>query len=281
MSVFIRYPGGKTKAFTTSWDDGASEDIRLVQLMREYGIKGTFNLNSAMFGGFFELDGRPFRNLTLQQVKQLYIPNGMEVAVHGALHRELSAEPDQTVLWELISDRKALEQIADCPVHGMAYPYGRYNDRTMDIAGSLGIKYARTIRENRDFSLPENWMEFSVTCHFGDRDAVSLIRRFLNEQPERDAFFGGIWGHSYEIQQLDAWEEVEELFAMVSGKNDIWHATAAEIFNYTEAYRSLDYTFDGRFCRNPSAVDVWLKYNDEITVIPSGATVNLPQKRTE
>lgn len=44
----LRFPGGKTRALTFSYDDGISQDMRLVQLFNLYGLKGTFNLNSGI-----------------------------------------------------------------------------------------------------------------------------------------------------------------------------------------------------------------------------------------
>ena len=39
---------GKRKALTFSYDDGVQEDKRLVALLNRYGMKGTFNLGSAL-----------------------------------------------------------------------------------------------------------------------------------------------------------------------------------------------------------------------------------------
>ena len=40
------FPGGKTKAFVFSTDDGPVHDRRLVALLNKYQLKGTFHLNS-------------------------------------------------------------------------------------------------------------------------------------------------------------------------------------------------------------------------------------------
>ena len=42
--------GGKKKAVTLSFDDGVTQDRRLVELLNRYQLKATFNLNSACFG---------------------------------------------------------------------------------------------------------------------------------------------------------------------------------------------------------------------------------------
>ena len=42
------YPNGKPKAFGVTFDDGVTQDIRFVGLLDQYGLKGTFNLNSQL-----------------------------------------------------------------------------------------------------------------------------------------------------------------------------------------------------------------------------------------
>ena len=45
------------KYFTLSFDDGLEQDKRVLELMKKYGLKGTFNLNSGMFGLQGEVKG--------------------------------------------------------------------------------------------------------------------------------------------------------------------------------------------------------------------------------
>lgn len=45
-TVMMRYPDGKAKAVTFSYDDGKPQDVRLAALFDQYGMKGTFNFNS-------------------------------------------------------------------------------------------------------------------------------------------------------------------------------------------------------------------------------------------
>ena len=40
----------KLKAVTFSYDDGVTQDIRLIELLNKYGLKCTFNLNSELLG---------------------------------------------------------------------------------------------------------------------------------------------------------------------------------------------------------------------------------------
>ena len=47
---YMRFPDGKSKALTFSYDDGVKADKRLMAVFDKYGLKATFNLNSRLFG---------------------------------------------------------------------------------------------------------------------------------------------------------------------------------------------------------------------------------------
>ena len=47
---------GKLKAVTFSFDDGVTQDKRLIEILNKYGLKATFNLNSAILGTNGELN---------------------------------------------------------------------------------------------------------------------------------------------------------------------------------------------------------------------------------
>lgn len=49
MNTFMRFPEGRLKAVTLSYDDGMDQDIRLIEIMKKNGLKGTFNLNSGLY----------------------------------------------------------------------------------------------------------------------------------------------------------------------------------------------------------------------------------------
>ncbi|MBQ2965162.1 MAG: hypothetical protein IJE14_10940 [Clostridia bacterium] len=74
---FIRFPGGRSKAVTFSYDDGSKQDKRLAQTLDRYGIKCTFNLNSSRL-----LEGT---QLTVQDAEELIL-RGHE---NNGLHRKI------------------------------------------------------------------------------------------------------------------------------------------------------------------------------------------------
>ncbi len=42
------FPRGKIRALTFSYDDGATQDKRLVDILNHFNLKGTFNLNAGL-----------------------------------------------------------------------------------------------------------------------------------------------------------------------------------------------------------------------------------------
>jgi len=65
--LFNRFPNGKTKTLAMSYDDGFREDIRLVKIFNDYGIKGTFHINSGLFG-----DDRSSYRLSADEIMEVY-----------------------------------------------------------------------------------------------------------------------------------------------------------------------------------------------------------------
>lgn len=55
--VYLRFPEGKLKALTLSYDDGVEQDERLIGILRAHGMRGTFNLNA----GLYAPEGTVFR----------------------------------------------------------------------------------------------------------------------------------------------------------------------------------------------------------------------------
>ncbi len=79
----LRFPGFK-KALTLSYDDGVIQYKRLIKIMKEHGLKGTFNISSGLFE---ERIIAPKSNRMLkEEAVELYANSGMEIAVHGYKH---------------------------------------------------------------------------------------------------------------------------------------------------------------------------------------------------
>ena len=72
---FLRFPEGKPKAVTLSYDDGCPDDLRFSDTITKYGLKCTFNLNGITY--------RKEKSFLREKAEKYIFSRGHEVAVHG------------------------------------------------------------------------------------------------------------------------------------------------------------------------------------------------------
>ncbi len=229
--------GNKNKAITFSYDDGVTQDIRLIGLFNKYGFKCTFNLNSELLGGGGEL----VRNgVTISHIKNKpedvkHIYDGHEVAAHTLTHPLLPViEDENEIIRQVEQDRINLSELCGYEVIGMAYPCGGQNndDRTARIIMEhTGIKYARALATNGSFAPSDNLYRFEGTLyHHEEWDKLfGTGEKFLALPSDKPAIFY-IWGHAYEFDIYpERWGMFEEFLQMMSGKDDIFYGTNKEV----------------------------------------------------
>jgi len=272
--IFMRFPGFKRKAVTLSYDDGVIFDEQLINIMRKNGLKGTFNISTGLLN-----EGNP-RRLTKENVVKLYTESGNEVAVHGKYHVSLADVPLAMAVDDVLKDRQTLEEWFDKIVIGMAYANGSFDDNVVDIVKKCGIEYARTTVSTEKFDIPENWLMIPTTCHHKNPRLMELAKKFI-ESPESKYYWSKkpqlfyLWGHSYEFNDEDNWEIIEEFAAYMGNRDNVWYATNGEIYNYVKAYDSLMWGADGKRVYNPSVYDIFINYYDNEYVIHPGDDVKI------
>lgn len=269
MTIRKLYKDGKKKALTLSYDDGITQDLQLVPMLNQYGIKCTFNLNSGIqtHENVFTCGEVEVRRMDPEGLPALY--KGHEVAMHMVHHPWPTKLSDAQLRQEVNDDRAAHEKLFGCPVNGMAYPFGDYDDRVIAILRDCGVKYARTVVSTSAFTLPEEWLAWHATCHHIDANFTELADRFLDCDEELALFY--LWGHSYEFTVDDNWALIEAFCRKISGKADIWYATNMEICDYVTAMRQLQVE-DGRI-HNPSALTLWVELDGSVCELKAGETV--------
>lgn len=272
--VFMRFPGGKQRALTFSYDDGVEQDVRLIEIFRKYGLKATFNLNSGLYApeGTVYPEGQVHRRMTEAQVSELYRGDDIEVAVHGYTHPWLDHMPMNMCTKDLMDDREKLESQFGTLVRGMAYPFGTYSDDVVASMRSVGIVYSRTVQSTHDFNMPADWMRLPATCHHNDPELMKLAHRFVEESSWGRPWMFYLWGHSYEFEGNNNWEVIEEFAEFMSGRDDIWYATNIEIYDYQAAFKQLLFSMDGKIVTNPTAYELWFFLNGEEYSIKPGET---------
>lgn len=262
MIVYNCFPQGKTKALTMSYDDGRDQDVRLVSIFNQYGIKGSFNLNY----GLMHWEDR----VNKDQVAELY--KGHEVATHTATHPTISRCPLTEVAMEILEDRKGLESLTGNLVRGHAYPNGSYSEDIKDLFGKLGIAYGRVVESRADFELPPEPLEWHPTCHHKDPELMNKAKWLADFQKKQYLKLMYVWGHSYEFDNDNNWEVIEEFCRFIGGREDIWYASNIEIIDYMEVLKRLRFTADNNGVFNPSADSAWLQVSDGRIVEAKGGS---------
>lgn len=227
--------GGKMKAITFSYDDGVTQDQRLISLFNKYGLKGTFNLNSGLLGkpGSLVREDVTVAHVKPRACEVREIYKGHEIAAHTLTHPMLPNQTDEEIIHQVEEDRLALSEIAGYEVVGMAYPGGgvNFNEHVAEvIRENTGIKYARTTVSSFDFAPQKDLLVFrpSVYHHVEWECMEKMADDFLALDAKSPAIFY-IWGHAYEFDIKNTWDRFESFLARISGKDDIFYGTNREV----------------------------------------------------
>lgn len=272
---FMRFPAFKDKAVTLSYDDGVIYDEKLIQIMSSNGLKGTFNINSGMFSA-----DENSRRLTKTSAKGLYLKSGNEIAVHGYKHLALAEVDSAMATNDILQDRLELEKLFGTIVKGMAYAYGSYDDKTVEILKSCGVDFARTTISTEKFDIPTDWLRLCPTCHHKNPRLMELAKEFIEINPTRNQWVKRpkifyLWGHSYEFNDDNNWGIFEEFSKYIGNRNDVWYATNGEIYDYVKAFESLKFSADGTTIYNPSGIEIYLNYFDKDCSVKPNETIKI------
>ena len=261
------FPGGKRKALTMSFDDGRDSDRRAVEILNKYGIKGTFHLNAG------KLD-RP-KYLRKDELASLF--DGHEVSSHTFSHPHLSHVAESNFIYEVLEDRRVLEEASGQFVRGMSYPNGVNGAEIADKLRSLGVVYSRMGKATESTMLPTDFLFWSPTTSYYDPEALKRFERFRDATVNAYLSIYYWWTHSISIECDNAWDKFDEFCKSISGCDNIWYATNLEIWEYCTAAKNLVISADQTRIYNPSAISVWVEIGmDHPLEIPSGAVVKIP-----
>ncbi len=260
---FMRFPEGRQKALTLSYDDGSKFDKNLIEIANKYGIKVTLNINSAYIGG------NDNWHLNAEELKALVEDGGHEIAVHGARHIAPGSLLPAAGINEVLEGRRAIERYFGTTIRGMAYPNngihiiysGVPKEEIKDYIRQTGIAYARTLAGDNDkFEIPTDFYEWFPTAYHINPKLMEWLDKFLVAEKVRSVpllFY--LWGHSYEFDRDKNWELLEEFCSKAGNKDNIWYATNIEICDYINAYRSLIFNVDNTMVFNPTCRELWFE----------------------
>lgn len=234
-------PGQKRIVVTTSWDDGHKLDVRLAELLKKYGIQGTFYVCPQ------DRELKPTELLSRQEI--LSISQDFEIGGHTIMHPHLTKIPLPQAASEIAQSKTYLEDLLQKEVTAFCYPYGDYNAAVKALVAQCGYTLARTTQRyafdvsTDPFALPTT---FHTYAHYSDLHKILAFARFSPHRAKQlwdweclaIALFeyvcetGGIfhlWGHSWEIEKYHGWQRLEHVLAYIASKRGILHQTNTEL----------------------------------------------------
>lgn len=257
MDFRLLYPGFHKKAVTFSYDDGIIEDRKLIEIFNRYHFKATFNLNFGQSGeAKFRTDifGKEVdcSHLDLKENVSLY--DGHEIANHTFHHPHLEDTPKDIQRNEYLDNQRELEKLFKRRVVGSAYPYGSYDQDTLDILKEIHVEYARTTRSTYSFHLPYDWLLWNPSIHHRDPRMMEILDKFEKDDEELSLLY--IWGHAYEFEIDHDFMKMDEICKKLAMDKDVICLTNEEVYRYVHAAGSVYYRYEA--FHNPSDEDVCL-----------------------
>ncbi len=221
--------------FTCSIDDGHPSDMRMAELLNKHSLNGTFYIPIKNCEGWPVMPPSDIRQLAQQ----------FEVGSHTFDHRFLSSVSLAESHFQVIEGKKRLEDVLGHEVAGFCYPGGKYRPGDVDIVRTSGFKYARSTVNlcfdvgNRAFEIPTtvqiyphdrsvyvrnfakagNW----TSRHHGlglavrHKNWVQRLYALFDHAIAKGSYFH-LWGHSKDIDDHNAWKELDRFFAHVASK---------------------------------------------------------------
>lgn len=219
--------------FISSWDDGHPCDTRLANLLSRHGLKGTFYLPIK------NCEGRDV--LTTSEMRE--IDAVFEIGSHSRDHLYLDALSQVQCSMQICEGKQDLEDILGHFVASFCYPGGKFNKYVRQSVINAGFSNARTVTNlwlspgNDVFSIPTTvqfyphaarvlWSNFIKGGYYSERvnamanlmfghDRLGILYEFANRCMSRNQIFH-IWGHSWEIDKLNLWQELDGFLSHVA-----------------------------------------------------------------
>ncbi len=269
------YPGGKQKAFNVTFDDGVLQDVRFVNLLNKYNLKGTFNLNFGLMESEYEWTHKNtsvIKRLSKDKAVSLY--QGHEVASHTLTHPYMDNLSEAEILYELQTDKDKLEKLFGRTIKGFAVPFHYYSGLIENCVRKCGFTYARISEESRSFTPQKDFYKWKAVLFHPHGVFDDIVQRFIKTDEELALL--QIGGHSYDLDVENMWDIFESLFIKISSRVDILPMTTIEIIEYLQAMNKAEIT-ENRV-KNNSNISLWFFINGSACEVKPKETIILRER---
>jgi peptidoglycan/xylan/chitin deacetylase (PgdA/CDA1 family) len=165
---------------TITFDDGfVSNLINAVPLMKKVGVQAINYLVADRIGRTSDweaLEGGEADPLMDESQVRDWLAAGHQIGAHTCTHPRLSQLSVAQAKEEISASRKKLEDLFGVPIEHFAYPYGDYNQTTVELVREAGFKTACTM--HRGINLPTT-SRFELNRLTARYESRNLLRRLF------------------------------------------------------------------------------------------------------
>jgi len=173
----------KKETITITFDDGfVSNLIEAVPLMKKVGVQAINYLVADRIGQTSDWEAREGGEadplMDESQVRE-WLTAGHQIGAHTCTHPRLSQISEAEAKEEISASRKKLEDRFGVLIEHFAYPYGDYNQTTLELVREAGFKTACTM--HRGINLPST-PRFELkrwTARYESRNLKNLLRKLM------------------------------------------------------------------------------------------------------
>lgn len=241
LSNDLKRDGTPKKYFTISFDDGITQDLKIMEICKKYGFYDcTFNINTGLCGANWDWVGEAIgdptvthQRFTKEELKS-GIYDGFDVEVHTLNHASLKVYDNDPLKLkrEISADAVNIYRYTGVYPLGMAWPGGdtEYTEKTVDfVAKHTDVGFARACGSTFGFDLPEYFLTWYPTCTVSDGNVLKYAEEFLKADCTEDMVFY-VWGHGYEFDLLHNYDTLEQLIKMMTEAEDVVTVSNAEFY---------------------------------------------------
>lgn len=187
--------------FKLSVDDGCASDVRVAELVKKYGIETVFYWPVEWHSLAYEKGYKP---LTYRQAE--VIAEDFEIGAHTVTHRHLTRIPHEEAMHEILESKTILQDMFNIHVTKFCPPRGYTNNKLTEFT----LKHFESQRLTKGEGLvhihPDSGANGNI--HWEIKAKALLEQGKLKE----------LWGHSWEFDKYEMWEQLERFFVMVGFK---------------------------------------------------------------
>lgn len=222
--------GTPKKYFTIRFDDGITQDKRIIEILKKYDAYCcTFYVNTGMYGVNWPQVGQQLGRPDVSHLRytkqefQSGIYDGFDVECHSLNHKAMNKLTEKEITYEVVEDMQNVEELFGYKPVGLAWPGGdkSINEQVIEaVVANTDIRYGSCTARNENkgltpYSLPKYWMTWYPTCSVNDSDAMYLLRKFIAKDCKEDMLFF-MWGHGYELDVANSWDQFEQYIKMIT-----------------------------------------------------------------